>query len=199
MKNLSRLLMTCLFLFNISPASSQQTERHPEMIKAILSTSFGMPQEAYKIYLKLSKEGMTRAQIRLARALYDGEGVEKDLGKAKLWYERAAKLGNKNGQYILGDLYYNGLSTKRDYNQALIWFYRAAYNDNKMAPMKLGIMHSRGLATKKDRETAQMWFEIYKIKGGKDADTFLNANGIHLTDSQRSTAIIKAKKWSVAR
>ncbi len=198
MKILSFFLIICLFLFNNSTASSQEVEHHPEMVKALLSAGLGMPQEAYKIYIKLSREGMTRAQVNLARALYKGDGVVKDVDKAKLWYERAAKLGDKNGQYNLGELYYYGIATKLDYNQALIWFYRAAYNGNKTALMKLGVMHSRGLATKKDRETAQMWFEIYRNKDGKDADTYLKANGISLTDSQRSTAKTKANKWSVA-
>ena len=59
---------------------------------------------------------------------YMGLGMEqRDPGKAKEWFEQAARTGYAPAQYNLGMLYRNGDGIERDLSKSFLWIY-AAYS-----------------------------------------------------------------------
>jgi TPR repeat protein len=56
----------------------------------------------------------------------NGEGVEKDLSEALLWYERAAEQGDANAQFMLGKMHAAGQGVEQDLPQAYVWMNMAA-------------------------------------------------------------------------
>ncbi len=193
---MGKVFSAIIFWLIFTTAVAEEMESNLEMKKAILLSGLGQPQEAYKILLKLSGEGLTRAQVQLGLAFFKGLGIKKNARKSRLWIERAARLGDKNGQYYLAEFYLNGIGIKKDPYSALIWFYRAANNGNLTSFRKIGEMHSKGIATAKNVEEAQMWFELYKLNKGKDAERYLKENGKKLTAAQIKKAKTKARNWS---
>ena len=59
--------------------------------------------EAVKWFEKSASRGNKEAQYRLALAYESGEGVRKNLAKAKYWMQQAAKNGHKEAQMKLRD------------------------------------------------------------------------------------------------
>ena len=53
-------------------------------------------------------------------------GVEKDLGKAIEWYQKAADAGNKYAMFALGNLYSKGMGNVDDMEKAFAYFRKAA-------------------------------------------------------------------------
>ena len=51
----------------------------------------------------------------------DGEGVKKDLARAKEWFEQAAKQGLGDAQDHLSDIYQTGLGVPKNVEQATYW------------------------------------------------------------------------------
>ena len=47
-----------------------------------------------------------KAQFRLGSLYYNGDGVERNLEKAKYWFEKSAEQGDSDAQRILGLLYW---------------------------------------------------------------------------------------------
>lgn len=57
--------------------------------------------EAFRLYKASAEKGVATAQFRLARCYEKGEGVEKNLKYAELWYRRAAYQGHSISKYFL--------------------------------------------------------------------------------------------------
>lgn len=67
----------------------------------------------------------------------EGLGVEKNLGKAFYWTQRAAFHGDRDAQYNLGWFYETGTSVPQDMEQAVHWYQLAAQQRQKEALDKL--------------------------------------------------------------
>jgi TPR repeat protein len=51
-----------------------------------------------------------------------GEGVEKDIGKAIEWFEKAAEYGLQGAMYALGMLYEDGKEVEKDLEKTQYWY-----------------------------------------------------------------------------
>ena len=51
-------------------------------------------EKAIKLYRQAAEAGLAGALHNLGRCYFNGQGVEKDLAKAKVWCAKAAKQGN---------------------------------------------------------------------------------------------------------
>ena len=56
----------------------------------------------------------------------NGEGGERDLEKAREWYNKAAKQGYPTAQYNLALMYKNGQGGEQDFVKARQWYTKAA-------------------------------------------------------------------------
>lgn len=62
--------------------------------------------KALNTFYTLAKKDDAKAQYNVGLIYANGKGVQKDLAKAKKWYEKAAKQGNGPAQYNLARLYH---------------------------------------------------------------------------------------------
>ena len=67
----------------------------------------------------------------------DGQGVARDYGKAREWYEKAAAKDHASAMFNLGWLYENGRGVTQDYINARGWYEKAAEKGDERAKAKL--------------------------------------------------------------
>ena len=70
-------------------------------------------------------------------------GLERDYGQARIWYEKAATQGNSDAQYQLGMLYDEGRGVPKDHAQALSWYEKAAGQGHSLATFAKLMLQTR--------------------------------------------------------
>ena len=105
-----------------------------------------------------AEQGNRDAQVSLAAAYADGEGVPQDEVEAIAWYRRAAEQEHAVAQYILGEAYARGWVVPQDEVEAVAWYRRAADQGEVMAQYNLGAAYYHGLGVLKDEVEAVAWF-----------------------------------------
>ena len=70
--------------------------------------------------------GNPEAQYRLGMACYYGKSVQKDDGKAFLWWRQSALKGYPKAMHIMGVAYRRGIGVPKHAEMALDWFTKAA-------------------------------------------------------------------------
>jgi hypothetical protein len=78
-------------------------------------------------------DGNVEAQASLAVRYSSGEGVQKDLYRAGIWYRRAAEGGCAEAQYRIGVMLIDGEGMTEDSNEGLEWIFRASQADHAKA------------------------------------------------------------------
>jgi TonB family protein len=80
----------------------------------------------------------------------NGFGVEKDYGRALLWFQRAADQGNPDGENSIGFLYEKGWGVEQDYAEAAKWYRKAADQGNSRGIGNLGWLYLEGNGVQRD-------------------------------------------------
>lgn len=117
--------------------------------------SIGKYQEAYKYYEMASEKGNVYAENRLGELYLLGLGVERDVEKARYWFERSAKTGyyfaesalgvsyldipkqvlvrsdNKTAGLLFYNLNYSKVGKNADIEKARYWLIRAAMQGDR--------------------------------------------------------------------
>ncbi len=75
-------------------------------------------------------DGNVEAQASLARRYSSGDGVNKDLYRASIWYQRAAQGGCAEAQYQFGLMLLDGDGVTEDSAEGLEWIFRASQADH---------------------------------------------------------------------
>ena len=83
---------------------------------------------------------MAPAQANISRAYFEGLGVSRELARAAVWYQKAARQGDARARYSLAKLYLNGQGVKRDALTAYVWAARA-HAELKSADMRTAAGH----------------------------------------------------------
>ena len=81
------------------------------------------------------------AQVALAAAYAQGNGVEKNAAEAAVWYRKAAEQGDAGAQSDLGVAYANGEGVKKDRREAERWFKKASEQGYAVATFRLAEMY----------------------------------------------------------
>lgn len=153
------------------------------------------PDEIDNVALRQAVEdGDPVAYFEIARRYTDGDGIERNLEVAAVWYEAAARAGSAPAQYRLANFLEKGHGVKLDVEKSVMWYQRAAEQGNALAMHNLAVIHTSGLVGgKPDMEAAIGWFEKAAELGVKDSQVNLGiiyAKGIGTqADSE------KAYKW----
>ncbi len=106
----------------------------------------------------LAAEADTTVQGYVADMYYLGNGVEKDLQKARYWYQQAATKGDAKAQVSLGYMYNYGEGIAQDYQQAIYWYQQSAQQDNPYAQLYLGDIYYAGHGVPTDYQQAKYWY-----------------------------------------
>lgn len=73
-----------------------------------------------------AESGDARAALVLGYAYENGtEGLQRDYGAAKKWFEAAAERGEPYADCALGALYHRGLAVSKDNEMAVKWYFKA--------------------------------------------------------------------------
>jgi uncharacterized protein len=78
-----------------------------------------------------AKSGSPEAMERIGEAFHFGQGVNKDMAAAMIWYRRAADKGLASAQDYVGLFYAGGLGgVQEDCKESIRWFLKAAKSGN---------------------------------------------------------------------
>lgn len=92
---------------------------------------------AVKYFRTAAENGYADAQYRLGECYYEGEGVEKDAGKALDCYMKAAEQEHAVAQFVIGMWYEYGEYVNKDLETARKWYERSAENGLDIAKQHL--------------------------------------------------------------
>lgn len=166
---ITRLLVVSALLFAMAGALQAQEKTESNFHTAYAAFTRGDYQTAFDIWLDLAKGGDADAQFNVA-ALYDnGWGVERDLEKAVLWYERAAARNIAPAELVLAHMLRRGEIGTPDSEQALRYLRSAAHRGSAHAQFELGVAYDRGVGVTQNYATAEIWYEKAAAQGLTEA------------------------------
>ena len=132
-------------------------------------------------------QGDPTAELRLARAYDDGNGVPKNEQNAVKWYRKAAEQGNSDAQNSLGEMYLNGEGVEQNKHQAVLWYDESARQGNANAMYNLGTAYYNGDGVGIDDSLSYAWFTLARESGNQKA-----ADAVQRADSQLQVWAITA-------
>lgn len=132
--------------------------------------TLGLPRDRGQMisWLRKAAEKNPEAELALAVAYIEGDGVHRDGAEAIKWYRRAAEHGNAEGQFDLGVHYEFGGGVHKDMGQAVQLVQAAADKGYARARHHLGELYEEGRGVPKDKIAAIMWFILAEDTGGPD-------------------------------
>jgi len=118
---------------------------------------------------RAAKSGFAPAQFRLGSLNEKGDGVKKDLIKARQLYLAAANQGHAKAMHNLAVLYAEGIDGKPDYKLATQWFRKAAAHGVPDSQYNLAILFARGIGVDQNLAESYRWFALAAARGDQDA------------------------------
>ena len=85
-------------------------------------------QRAFGLYRISAENGLDESQYRIGKYFEEGKIVERDMGEAAKWYQKAADQGHWTAQNRLGNVYenlYRKSLDERHLRLSLKWYYKA--------------------------------------------------------------------------
>lgn len=129
----------------------------------------------------------------------NGHGTDKDLTKAFVWFDKAAKRGLPESKHNLGLMYANGYGVKKDTAKAYMWFHKAALLGNVKSMATLASFHIDELIGKKNLVLAHVWFDLAGKHGLEGAHKYRDNIALLLPQEHINTAIEIANNWSIGQ
>ncbi len=152
--------------------------------------------EAVRWLERAASAGLAPAQYRLA-ALYErGQGVAKDLGRARSWYQSAAEKGNVKAMHNLAVTASAREGGAADYALAAKWYGEAAAHGLADSQFNLGILAEHGLGQEPNPAEAYKWFSLAAKAGDKEAAKRRDVLKTKLDAATRAAAEQAVKAWT---
>lgn len=145
-------------------------EQQPRRLAAAMDRFYNSDDlsGALKEFVNLIDEGCKDAYF-FAGCIYEegGGSVEKDLEKARFYYQKAIEETGAVEAYLgLGRFYYYGIGVKQDYAKAIEYYSVVDEDtDNAIAQLMLGKMYQHGYGVKKDFGKARKYYNRAITKG----------------------------------
>ncbi|WP_339884073.1 tetratricopeptide repeat protein [Vreelandella maris] len=140
----------------------------------------GNPSQGIRLLTQAAEQGDDYAMVLLGRAYREGNGVKRDLYKAKRWLTRAQEAGHASAAdalaYVQRDLGAEGNI------EALI---AAAKNGHPSAMADLGRAYLDGEGVERDQQQAESWLEQASQAGHAGAAASLGRMYLDRGDSER--------------
>ncbi|MFA6102820.1 MAG: tetratricopeptide repeat protein [Victivallaceae bacterium] len=133
------------------------------------------------------------AQYNLGVRYQNGDGVDKDMTKAVVWYRKAAEQGNAEAQNNLGWSYANGLGVAKDETEAVNWYRKAAEQNNTRAQCNLGACFAKGTGIAQNEAEAVKCFRKAAEQG--DAGAQYNLGLFYYKGRGMTQDMTKAVEW----
>ncbi|GHS94836.1 hypothetical protein FACS1894139_15360 [Planctomycetales bacterium] len=120
--------------------------------------------------ITLAEQGNATAQCKLALHYVKPSEGEIDIGKAFIWFSKAAEQGFSDAQFYLADYYEN---VKHDLSNAIKWYHAAANQGHAAAQSMLGYCYERGHGVAEDSAEAVKWHKLAAEQGDAVAQSNL--------------------------
>jgi TPR repeat protein len=152
-------------------------------------------RSAFMGFVTLEKQSHDdKIQYRLGWMLQNGVGTEKDVGEAKRYYEKSAKLGNTFACYLLAKLILAEENpTKDEINKAIEYLREASEGGNQFAQYSLGKVYLNGNFVEKDIYKAVELFKLSSEQGNEYAAYQLGK--LYLKGEDIAKDILSSMKW----
>jgi len=92
---------------------------------------------------RAGEKGNRRAQYQLGLLYARGDGVQKNLMKAREWLHKAAMQGHPKAQFYLGQMYAFGDGGEKDNIKATMWFWLATTLGDRFSRDSLRVMSGK--------------------------------------------------------
>ncbi|HJZ64819.1 MAG TPA: tetratricopeptide repeat protein [Candidatus Acidoferrum sp.] len=142
----------------------------------------------------MAETGDPDAQLRVATAYANGEGVARNAAVAAKWYLKAAERGSAVAQTYLGVAYMTGDGVERDKTRALILYRLAARQNYADAMFNLGTAYYNGDGVNINDAVAYAWFLLAKDAGSKNAE-----DAVRRSETELKPAVILEGLKEIAR
>lgn len=153
--------------------------------QAMQKLQSGDSSGALVLLTRASDGGDTKASNRLARMYERGEGVTRDLSKARRLTERAAAAGSREAQHNLG-VYYVDEGPGRNLSKAAENFRLAARRGLTDSQYNLAAMAEQGNGIPKNERDAYFWYSVAGRNGDSDASKKASEISARLTPAQKA-------------
>jgi hypothetical protein len=133
---------------------------------------------ALQILRPLAEAGNADAQVGLAFAYYDGNGVTQDYAQALAWFGKAADQGHAIAQNNIGYMHRNGQGVPASDAEAAAWFRKSAEAGYDLGQVNYADLLEQGLGVPRDVAAALDWYRKAAAQGNqiaKDAVARLEA------------------------
>lgn len=137
-------------------------------------------KKAFTCFKKAAAHDYSEAFAMVGDAYLDGQGVEKNSVKARLWYKKGADMGEITATLKLADCYKKGIGGKVDYSKAMEQYLHLAERTGRFwnkyadgigtALYEIGNMYFYGLGIPVDLKKAARYFKLAAQKGNIDAE-----------------------------
>ena len=129
------------------------------------------PKNAAPWFQLSADRGFAPAEYSLGTLYEKGNGVDRDLVRARDAYLAAADNGNVRAMHNLAVLYATGIDGKSEPIEAAKWFEMAASYGMPDSQYNLGILYARGAGVDQDLVKSYKWFSIVAGAGDSDASS----------------------------
>lgn len=140
-------------------------------------------KKAFTCFKKAAAHNYSEAFAMVGDAYLDGQGVEKNPAKARLWYKKGADMGEITATLKLADCCKNGIGGKVDYSKAMEQYLHLAERTGRFwnryadgigtALYEIGNMYLNGLGVSVDLKKAAHYFKLAAKKGNSEAENAL--------------------------
>lgn len=149
-------------------------------------------RQAYQGFLMIEQNMVDdKLYYRLGQMNLTGTGTEKDLIKAKDYFEKAAALDSADALYGLGKLYLNKDFSGADTQKAVDYLTSAAEKGHSYAQYALGKLFLTGEKDTRSAHYALYWLEEAALQDNTDAQCLLGKVLLQGEDTDRAAALLK--------
>lgn len=117
-------------------------------------------REALVNYHKAAELKHGRAMYNLAVLQENGDGIKRDYGLARTFYEGAASAGVTQGLFAIGLMYHTGKGVPVDYAKARSFYERAIAGGEPLAYANLGNLYGQGKGVPRNRDKACEYYRL---------------------------------------
>lgn len=154
------------------PDTGSKPKAPSEFQIAINAYNQGDYATAFEKFSNLASEGEVTSQYNIGLMYEKGNGVKRNLAKAKYWYLKAANQNYSAAQRNLGQMYITGnFGVKQDYKKSLYWFEKAGDQGESYPLHMLGYQYFHGYGTIVDKSKALKYWRLAVISYKKKGDT----------------------------
>lgn len=143
--------------------------------------------------------GFPPAQLQLGELYKTGQGVEQDLGQARVWFRRAANGGNVLAMHRIGVMTARGDGGPADSQEAIAWFEKAANFGLVDSQYNLGAIYhpsDDGGSAVQDAAKAYYWYSLAARNGDDQAQPLAAGVSAGMSSAARAEIDAQVAAWT---